>query len=650
MGSYVRWSGVYSRVKMNVDISSRKVGDYCYNEESGEILVGLENFPKLRSAYDNDNEISIDWDLNEGFNPEDPLLSDPGDNVEETLRFLLKHAEDLGTTKLAVVVDNSKVVCNRNFIGTLVNVKKWQYFFEQFNGILFVKKNNSFKQVNLKNEGKRTLYLGLEFENRLFEKDAYCNWKSKSAVITKFPTIDGLGLKVLYTNQIDGVDSKNATIEAKSGQKTNKNIILTQCKLGMVETALFGNCDNGIVTKLRKEKVDDLVVDEKNANNFIFYFVRKMNSILEQSSQLSENQILVASCNNGEITYNIVDKTENNEVLSQEDCVAELLFKNPYPPKYFKCDGGLCNDPKNDFNTSTENFQCYESNNESLGELKTCPKNVNACAVRFEDLIDLKVANRSCAKPQDKDKANDVYLCMHSGCNNFTKRRECYYGSTDTCSNFKKLVPTEFSSETPIKENCNRIMSPNVCTTTIMKMKVNDEEIICKLYGCYHIKVDYHLTFKKDPKLEQFINKTEINGNPVDIIVKQCIGDLCNEYETRRTDTIKCYVGKGSDGCDNSRYSKNPIKRPETCNGANYCLTEIYHDTSCIFYDCLFKSKEDYIPEGFDYFNDTETNAEYFRCNTSLCNTEKEESGIIGELSHATMPKMMFLMICISFS
>uniref|UniRef100_A0AC34PZC9 UPAR/Ly6 domain-containing protein n=1 Tax=Panagrolaimus sp. JU765 TaxID=591449 RepID=A0AC34PZC9_9BILA len=191
-------------------------------------------------------------------------------------------------------------------------------------------------------------------------------------------------------------------------------------------------------------------------------------------------------------------------------------------------------------------------------------------------------------------------------------------------------------------------MSPNVCTTTEMKMKINDEEMICKLYGCYHLKADYHLTFKKDPKLEEFIDKTEIDGNPVDIIVKQCVGDLCNEYATRRTDNLKCYVGKGSDGCDYSEIlSEYHIKRPEQCDeGENYCVTKIFYNTSCIFYNCLGIGDEDNYPERFDYYNDTE--AEHFRCNTSLCNTEKEESGIIGEISHATMPKMMVFMVWIS--
>uniref|UniRef100_A0AC34RCP5 Decapping nuclease n=1 Tax=Panagrolaimus sp. JU765 TaxID=591449 RepID=A0AC34RCP5_9BILA len=314
MDSYVRWSGVYSQI----DISSRKVGDFCFDEDSGEISIGLENFPKLKDEYDK-KETDVYWDLNETFEPDNQLLSDPGDNHEETLRFLLKHAKALGTINLADLVDNSKVVCNRNCIKTIVNGRNWEYFFERFNDILFVRKNNSIKQTVLDEKEKVTLHFGLEFENKLFnKKDADRNWKSKSAVVTKFHTKDGEELKVFYTNQIDGVDINNATIEAKSGQTTEKNIILTQCKLGMVETALFGNCDKGIVTKLRKEQVDGFTVDKRNARKFIEYFVAKMNEILKESSQLLENQILVVSCNDRKITYKIDVKDENNQVLFPE--------------------------------------------------------------------------------------------------------------------------------------------------------------------------------------------------------------------------------------------------------------------------------------------------------------------------------------------
>uniref|UniRef100_A0AC34REG2 Uncharacterized protein n=1 Tax=Panagrolaimus sp. JU765 TaxID=591449 RepID=A0AC34REG2_9BILA len=235
-----------------------------------------------------------------------------------------------------------------------------------------------------------------------------------------------------------------------------------------------------------------------------------------------------------------------------------------------------------------------------------------------------------------------VGLCRHSGCNNFTQYRKCYEGTTNECSRFKPLFALTFSS--PVQTDCDYIFYPNVCTTTEMKIKVNNEEVICKFYGCYHLKGDYYLEFKKDPKLENFTDKTEIDGNPVDIIVKQCIGDRCNEYATRKTDNIMCYSGKDGDvhNCP-AKYKNLTKKREWDCGQLKYCVTIKYFN-GCIIYDCLYFNIG--YPEGMDYHNDTK--GEYFRCNTNLCNTEKEESGIIGELSHATMPKMMFLMIWIS--
>lgn len=151
---------------------SRKVHDFCYNEESGEIIIGREKFPRLKPEYDNDNKTIVDWKLYETYNPKNPLLSDPGDNVEETLRFLLKHAKDLGTRNLAGVVADSQVVCNRNFIKTVMNDKKWEYFLEKFDGKLFIRKNNSFKEI-LHNRQKKSLHNGLEFEDRLFDKVSF---------------------------------------------------------------------------------------------------------------------------------------------------------------------------------------------------------------------------------------------------------------------------------------------------------------------------------------------------------------------------------------------------------------------------------------------------------------------------------------------
>uniref|UniRef100_A0AC34RNG3 Uncharacterized protein n=2 Tax=Panagrolaimus sp. JU765 TaxID=591449 RepID=A0AC34RNG3_9BILA len=328
-------------------------------------------------------------------------------------------------------------------------------------------------------------------------------------------------------------------------------------------------------------------------------------------------------------------------------------WSHKYPTNMVKCYFDLCNGPEYDLNTTVTNLQCYESTNSSLGNLTNCPKEVNACALRMAKKTSANdpdiVLSRSCAtmvELQDLNNynhINNVELCRHSGCNNFTQYRKCYEGVTNKCSGFKPLFKLLFSS--PVQTDCDYILYPDVCTTTEMKMKVNNEEIICKFYGCYHLKADYYLEFKKDPKLEKIVDEAQIDGNPVDIIVKQCTGDKCNEYDTRKTDNINCYVGKDGDvhkcPAEYENLTRNPKK---DCGQLKYCVTEKYFN-GCIIYHCFLAYKYNFT-EGVDYYNDTK--AEYFRCNTSLCNTEKEESGIIGELSHATMPKIMVLMIWIS--
>uniref|UniRef100_A0AC34RP09 Decapping nuclease n=1 Tax=Panagrolaimus sp. JU765 TaxID=591449 RepID=A0AC34RP09_9BILA len=174
---------------------------------------------------------------------------------------------------------------------------------------------------------------GSKFEQILFSKNNVDtgnpikitdDFLSKSVFVTTISTKTKKDFTVFYSAQIDGLDSNNENVEAKT-KATNLKSSWIQCKLGMTDHLIYGDCDSdGYVTEIAKVSVDDLEINPDKIERYFEVFVARMERILEKAKRLGANQLLFIESTVDGIRFKFIEKTVNNQILNND-------FKN-----YFK--------------------------------------------------------------------------------------------------------------------------------------------------------------------------------------------------------------------------------------------------------------------------------------------------------------------------
>lgn len=330
----------------NESISIRKIGDYFYmrNDENKTVKFDTSQkyFSKLRNDlnFENKEQISVNWKLNEGFNRRKSIFPYHDDGIRELLKFILSLATSSEETNLKKVLRGAKIVCNRHFLREIASETNWKFAIEKYKGILFVKfiskrkshfvvkkvENTKFpkwKVDSIYNPNEKSLYRGYNFENYLnspIELDrpgmsyTFGNTFSKSVFVFNYKK----NLSVFYAAQIDGLSGNDESYEGKSNETYDRDLTWLQCHLSMTKNVIFGNSVKGNVSLITKTS-RNFNTNEENKNVILWKLISQLKKIVRESEEMEmkENELLIVTSENFGVQINKKVKNDKNKILDE---------------------------------------------------------------------------------------------------------------------------------------------------------------------------------------------------------------------------------------------------------------------------------------------------------------------------------------------